>query len=50
MVACLGVGQEAALQKADSAIQSAMQSIGSSGGAVVLQQYRYLPPGFDPCS
>lgn len=34
------VGQDVALQQADTAIQSAMQSIGSRGGAVVLQQYR----------
>jgi len=33
-------GQEVALQQADTAIQNAMQSIGSRGGAVVLQQYR----------
>ena len=37
----LGTGQGAALQRADTAIQAAMHSIGSGGGAAVLQHYRY---------
>ena len=48
----LGTGQEAALQGADTAIQGAMQSIGSGGGAAVLQQYRYeahVPPDLEYC-
>lgn len=40
VVSVMDVGQEVALQQADTAIQSAMQSIGSRGGTVVLQQYR----------
>lgn len=36
------LGQDVALQQADTAIQSAMLSIGSRGGAVVLQQYRFM--------
>ncbi|KAL0027912.1 hypothetical protein WJX79_002394 [Trebouxia sp. C0005] len=36
------LGQDVALQQADVAIQSAMQSIGSRGGAVVLQHYRFM--------